>query len=176
MVRSALLLLCVLVAYWFTLSGYFDHTVLLVTGGISILLVIGLAARMKLLDSETVPYGKVKTLGYFVWLFKEIGKANMIVVKAVLNPDMKISPSMISVDMKQSTDLGRTVFANSITLTPGTISVELEDGQIKVHALLTEMTDLSGFEEMSERAGRAVNDPMLGKPAKKTKKPARKGK
>lgn len=175
MVKSALVLLLALVVYWFTLSGYFDHTVLYVCGAISIGLVLGLMVRMKLLDDETVPYLHGKTIGYFFWLFKEIVKANMTVVKAVLSPEMEISPSVFKVDMKQSTDIGRTVFANSITLTPGTISVEMCEGEIMVHALLDEMTDLDGFAEMSERSGRSVNDPMLNiKQIPKAKKRATK--
>ncbi len=162
MVRSALVLLIVLALYWLALSGYFDHPVLLVTGGISVLLVFGLALRMKLLDSETVPYIHGKSIVYYAWLFKEIIKANMAVVKAVLSPSMEISPALFEVDMPQSTDLGRTMFANSITLTPGTVSVELEDGKILVHALLAEMSNPEGFMEMSTRAGWAVSDPMQG--------------
>ncbi len=158
--KSAAILLLVLVLYWFTLSGYFDHTVLFVTGGLSVLAVVGLAARMNILDDETTPYFRFKSIGYFVWLFKEIVKANMAVVKAVLSPDMEISPSMFKVKMDHGTDLGRTTFANSITLTPGTISVEMEDGEILVHALLEEMTDLEGFKEMGVRSGKAVADPM----------------
>jgi multicomponent Na+:H+ antiporter subunit E len=152
-----------LIAYWLTLSGYFDHPILFVTGGISILLVIGLCARMNILDVETTPYIYGKSLGYFSWLFKEIVKANVAVVKAVMSPDMHISPKIVKVKMDHETDLGRTVFANSITLTPGTISVEMEEGKILVHALLEDMTDPAGFAEMGERAGWAVNDPMQGK-------------
>ena len=163
MVRSGIILLLVLVAYWLTLSGYFDHPVLFVTGSISVLLVVGLCSRMKILDSETAPYFHGKSIGYFVWLGKEIVKANVSVVKAVMSPDMKISPKIIKVKMDHETDLGRTIFANSITLTPGTISVELEEGKILVHALLEDMTDPKGFAEMGERAAWAVNDPLKGK-------------
>jgi len=160
MVRSAFVLLIVLVLYWFALSGYFDHTVLLVTGGISVVLTLGLALRMKLLDSETVPYIHGKSIVYYAWLFKEIIKANVAVVKAVLSPSMEVSPSVFKVDMPQTTDLGRTMFANSITLTPGTVSVDLEDGKILVHALLADMSNPEDFAEMSTRAGWAVSDPM----------------
>ena len=152
-----------LVAYWLTLSGYFDHPILFITGAISVLLVVGLCWRMRILDDETVPYVHFKAIPYFFWLFKEIVKANMAVVKAVLSPDMNISPTWVKVKMDHETDLGRTIFANSITLTPGTISVHLEEGEILVHALLEEMTDAAGFQEMSERAGWSVNDPMHGK-------------
>ena len=163
MVRSAVILLVILVLYWFTLSGYFDHTVLFVTGGISVLLVVGLSARMKLLDTEGVPYVHGKAFGYYVWLFVEIVKANMAVVKAVLSPDMEISPTMITVKTNHDTDMGRIMFANSITLTPGTISVEICEGEILVHALLKDMTDPAAFADMGERAGWAVSDSMSGK-------------
>jgi multicomponent Na+:H+ antiporter subunit E len=160
LVKSGLILIIVLVAYWLTLSGYFDHPVLFVTGGLSVLAVVFLAARMKILDTETVPYVHGKSLGYYTWLFKEIGKANVAVVKAVLSPDMEISPTLVKVKMDHATDLGRTVFANSITLTPGTISVEMSENSILVHALLEDMTDPRGFAEMGERAAWSVSDPM----------------
>jgi len=160
MIKSAFVLLIVLVAYWLMLSGYLHKPVLLIMGVLSILIVLGLSIRMKILDVETAPYINVKALGYFVWLFIEIIKANMAVVKAVLSPHMEISPKITKVPMKQSTDLGRVTFANSITLTPGTIAVEMSDDKILVHALLSEMTGAGGFAEMGERAGRAVNDPM----------------
>lgn len=162
MVRAGIILLIVLVAYWLTLSGYFDHPILFVTGGLSVLAVIWMCSRMNILDEETVPYLHGKVLGYIPWLFKEIVKANMAVVKAVLSPDMEISPTWVKVKMDHETDLGRTIFANSITLTPGTISVDVEDGEILVHALLEDMTDLDAFQEMGERAGFSITDPMHG--------------
>lgn len=160
--RAGIVLLVVLVVYWLTLSGYFDHPILFVTGGLSVLAVIGLCARMRILDEETVPYLHGKTLGYIPWLFKEIVKANMAVVKAVLSPHMEISPTLVKVNMDHETDLGRMIFANSITLTPGTISVQMEDGEILVHALLEDLTDPEGFRDMGERAGFSVTDPMHG--------------
>ncbi len=162
MIRSVIILLMVLAAYWLTLSGYFHKPILLIMGVISIFIVLALSWRMKILDSETVPYFHGKALGYYVWLFVEITKANMGVVKAVLSPEMEISPTITKVPMKQSTDLGRVTFANSITLTPGTIAMEMCEDTILVHALLAEMTEPSGFIEMSDRAGWAVSDPMLG--------------
>ncbi len=160
MLKSALVLLVIMIAYWLMLSGYLHNPVLLIMGSISILIVLGLSVRMKILDSETAPYFHIKALGYFVWLFVEIIKANMAVVKAVLSPNMEISPKTTKVPLKQSKDLGRVTFANSITLTPGTIAVEMCEDTILVHALLAEMTAKSGFAEMGERAGRAVSDPM----------------
>ena len=160
--KAGIVLLLVLVAYWLTLSGYFDHPILFITGGLSVLSVVWMCARMQILDEETVPYLHGKTLGYIPWLFKEIVKANMAVVKAVLSPDMEISPTWVKVKSEHESDLARTIFANSITLTPGTISVQMDEGEILVHALLEDMTDAQGFKDMGERAGFAVTDPMHG--------------
>ena len=162
MVQAGRILVTVLILYWLALSGYFNKPALLVTGAISVVLVTVMTARMKILDAETVPYTHGRSPGYFVWLFREIIRANVAVVKAVLSPEMEISPTLLNVKTRHSTDLGKTVFANSITLTPGTVSVEIDADKILVHALLQDMADPAGFLEMSERSGRAVGDPMTG--------------
>lgn len=160
MIRFALVLALVLAAYWMTLSGYFEP-LLMFFGAASIAFTIGLCWRMRILDDETAPYlQSPKTLSYFMWLFREIIDANLTVIKAVLSPEMKINPSMISVPAPQKTDIGKTMFANSITLTPGTVSVEMQDDSILVHALLTEMANPDDFKEMGERAGWSVGEAL----------------
>jgi len=159
MLRFGLVLAVVLALYWLSLSGYLKDPLILSFGVISVMLVIGLCARMKIMDEETVPYLFFpKTLSYFVWLGKEIVKANVQVVKAVLSPDMEISPTMVRVPSKPRTEIGKTMFGNSITLTPGTVTVEMSEEEILVHALLTEMSDVSGFDEMAERSAWSVGE------------------
>ncbi len=165
MKRSALVLLVLLAGYWLALSGYLDNPVLLSVGAISVVLVVAMVWRMGIIDTETVPYIHGKSLGYFAWMFVQITKSNIDVVKAVLSPDMEISPKLTKVPLPHSTDLGRVTFANSITLTPGTVSVEMQDDVILVHALLASMTDQKAFADMGERAAWAVSDPMSGKAA-----------
>ena len=162
MIRSALILLVLLGAYWLALSGYLDNPVLLTVGAISVVLVVAMVMRMEIMDTETAPYFHGKSLGYFAWMFVQITKSNVEVVKAILSPDMEISPTMTKVPMPHSTDIGRVAFANSITLTPGTVAIEMQDDTILVHALLTSMTDQKAFAEMGERAAWAVSDPMSG--------------
>ncbi len=157
--KYALILGVTLAAYWLTLSGYFHKPLILFFGVMSVLFTLGLSARMKILDKETVPYVYIpKTLSYFVWLFNEVVKANVAVAKAVLSPELKISPSMIKVPTHQDTDIGKTMFANSITLTPGTVSVDMEEDGVLVHALLAEMANPDDFTEMGERSGWAVGE------------------
>lgn len=165
--RFALLLAVLLVAFWLTLSGYFKP-LLLVFGAISIGVTLVLVARMRILDRETVPYSTLpQTLSYFTWLFAEIVRANIAVVRAVMRPDLVVTPTLVEVPMDRVTDLGRTMFANSITLTPGTVSVALDERRILVHALLADMTDPDGFAEMQGRAGWAVGEPITASEAER---------
>ena len=132
---------------------------LLTLGGISIFLTLWICKRMRILDSETAPYSTVlQGLAYFAWLFVEIVKANLTVVKAVLSPELGVSPTLTRIPTPQKTDIGRVMFANSITLTPGTVSVDVQDDHILVHALLSEMSDPYDFAEMSERSAWAIGE------------------
>ena len=159
MLRFALVLVLVLAATWWVLSGY-TKPLLLTLGGISLGLVTLMVARMKIVDQETVPYMTIpQTLIYFTWLFVEIVKANVAVVKAVLSPDMAISPKITRIPVPNGSDLARTMFANSITLTPGTVSINVEEDHILVHALLEEMSAPEDFAEMGRRSAWAVGDP-----------------
>ena len=161
MIRYSLVLTLALGVFWIGLSGYFKP-LLLTLGGISIALVILLCGRMKILDSETAPYLFVpKTLIYLSWLFKEIVKANVAVVKAVLNPDLEVTPTLVRIPVKHKTDIGRSMFANSSTLTPGTVSVEFDGDELVVHALLKEMASVDGFTEMAEQSGWSIGDNII---------------
>lgn len=88
---------------------------------------------------------------YLPYLAKEIVVSNIDVAKMILSKDMNLKRNMIEVSADQKTSLGKVVLANSITLTPGTVSVKLEDDRILVHALSFEGAeeDLSG--DMSRR-------------------------
>lgn len=165
MIRYSLILIICLIPYWLGLSGYLKP-MLLSLGAISIALVLYMCARMKILDKETVPYLFVpKTLAYFSWLGREIVKANIIVVKAVLRPDMEVTPTLVKVKAPQKTDIGRSMFGNSITLTPGTVTMDFEGDEILVHALLKEMAKPADFTEMGQRAAWSVGDSTDGKNA-----------
>lgn len=154
--RYAFILTLAMVAAWLTLSGYFIPMIL-TFGAISIAIVVWMCRRMGILDGETVPYlSLLPTTSYFVWLFVEIVKANMQVVKAVLSPDLEVSPTLVKIPLNTDIDIAETMFANSITLTPGTVSVDMEPDHILVHALLEEMSAPEDFAEMEKRSAWAV--------------------
>jgi len=163
LVRYSIILAIGMAAYWLTLSGYFKP-LLLSLGGVSILCVVFLINRMKIMDDETVPYLYIpKCLNYFFWLFREIAKANMDVVRAVLKPQIDVVPGLISLKADQTTDLGKAMFANSITLTPGTVSVSISNDEILVHSLLSDTVNVEDFAVMAERSAWAVGDKIIDK-------------
>jgi multicomponent Na+:H+ antiporter subunit E len=75
---------------------------------------------------------------YWPWLVWEIVKSAWQVSRIIVHPRLPISPTLQRIKSSQRTDVGRTVFANSITLTPGTIAVEVGSDEILVHALTRE--------------------------------------
>lgn len=154
--RYAFILTLAMIAAWLTLSGYFIPMIL-TFGVISIAIVLWMCARMGILDGETVPYLTTPlTLSYYAWLFVEIIKANMQVVKAVLSPDLEVSPTMVKIPLNSDVDIAETMFANSITLTPGTVSVDMQPDHILVHALLEDMSDPDDFKLMGKKSAWAV--------------------
>lgn len=84
-------------------------------------------------------------LQYFWVLVKEIVKANVCVLKIITAPDLQPEPALVYFDTKLRSRLAKVLLANSITLTPGTITVSVEDTHFCVHCLDTELAE--GMEE-----------------------------
>ncbi|MCW5725276.1 MAG: Na+/H+ antiporter subunit E [Maricaulaceae bacterium] len=146
----------VLAILWITLSGYLDKPLLLWLGAGSVAFAVFLTVRMRILDRETVPYARLpRLLFYYVWLGGQIFAANVAVLRAMLRPSIDITPRLTRVPAGQRTELGRTVFANSITLTPGTVTVEVEEDGFLVHGLNEDFIAPEGFRVMGEQAAAA---------------------
>tara|TARA_B100001109_G_scaffold214548_1_gene183288 strand:+ start:432 stop:791 length:360 start_codon:yes stop_codon:yes gene_type:complete len=77
----------------------------------------------------------VKMTAYIFWLFKEIIISNFKVCWLILNPQYKITPIIGETKSELSTDFTTTIYANSITLTPGTITIDINDNVLTVHSL-----------------------------------------
>jgi len=134
MIRS-LSVIATLFAFWLVLSGYFT-AFLLSLGVLSAVLITAFAHRMEVVDHEGHPIHLTRSaFTYWPWLMREIVKSAWDVSKAIVHPDLPISPTMMRVKASQKTPVGKVVYANSITLTPGTISVAVEGDEILVHAL-----------------------------------------
>ena len=102
-------------------------------------------------DRLEIKLNTIKTFGYFCWLLVEIAKSNWAVTKTILGLSPNIKQHFFKVPCTQETEVGKATFANSITLTPGTISVEHEGDEIWVHALTYSEDDLDALADMNAR-------------------------
>ncbi len=124
-----------LMGSWLLWSGH--YTVLITSFGVlSVIGVVALCLRLGILDEEAQPFFLFfRFLRYLPWLVWEVFKANWDVVRVILSPSLPIHQRLVRVKASQNTDLGQVLYANSITLTPGTVSLDVRDGAILVHAL-----------------------------------------
>ncbi len=133
--KDLLKLAIALAVLWLLLSGHYE-ALILVFGAASIALVVWLSARMHVVDEESYPFGLMPRLsGYWPWLLVEIVKSNVDVARRALGPASAVRPLVFDAHASQRSDLGLVIHANSITLTPGTVSLAVEPGRIRVHAL-----------------------------------------
>ncbi len=144
-----------LLAVWLLLSGLFKP-LLITLAVLSVLLTLWLSARMGVIDSEHHPvWAALRYVPYWPWLSVEIVKSSFDVARRVLSPSMPISPIVFEVDASQHTTVGRVVYANSITLTPGTVTLEVQGQRLRVHALARDTVDDLLGGEMDRRVTRA---------------------
>lgn len=121
--------------FWLALSGHYTPFLLLI-GFLSVLAVLYISSRMGLIDSEGHPIHLFPAaFTYVPWLIVEILKSAWSVTKAILSPSLAISPTMTVVRASQRTNAGLATYANSITLTPGTITVAVNGNEFTIHAL-----------------------------------------
>jgi multicomponent Na+:H+ antiporter subunit E len=142
-------------ALWLLMSGLFKPLII-GFGAASVVLVLVVVKRMDAVDGDRLDI-RLKPLAfalYLMWLMVEIAKANWAVTKLVLAPKMKLRQHLFAVRADQSSDLGQVIFANSITLTPGTISVETEAGEFLVHAVDYSADDNLALADMGHRVAK----------------------
>lgn len=142
----------ILLGLWLLLSGIYEPMII-GFGVFSVLVAIVFVARMDAADGDRVrlglrPWALIRYVG---WLMVEIAKANWTVTKIVLSPNMKIHQHLFVVPYSQKTDLAQVIYANSITLTPGTITVETESRDFLVHALAFSPNDITALANMDRR-------------------------
>ncbi len=136
---------------WLLLSGHYEPLIIGL-GVVSCVFVAFIAHRMDVADHEGHPIHLTwRALVYWPWLFWEIVKSNIEVARLILAPRLAISPTVIKVKASQLDELGHVIYANSITLTPGTVSIDVRDGTIEVHAITREMAEALQNGEMDRR-------------------------
>lgn len=133
--------------FWLLLSGYFQP-LLLAFGIASVIIVLFVLNRMDNVDQEKQEIGTgLRLMQYFPWLIWQVITSSLQVTKLIWGSTDKLSPSVAKINAKNIPPKRRALYANSITLTPGTLSVDLVDDEITVHAL-----QKSSIEELKQEA------------------------
>jgi multicomponent Na+:H+ antiporter subunit E len=144
---------------WLLWSGH-TEPLLIAFGLASCALTLWLTMRMyKRGDIHPTNSLGWRPLTYLPWLVWEIIKSNLDVSRIVLSPKMAISPRLIRVPSSQTSETGQAIFANSITLTPGTITLDLRQGEALVHALTAEAAEGLLAGEMNRRVAALERKP-----------------
>lgn len=141
--RHTVSMFILLSAIWLANSGHYTG-LLLTFGLLSVIFVLWLSHRMDVVDHESQPIELTPRLPrYYLWLFVKIIQGNIDVVKRIWSPASAISPCVRSFPLPQKSDMAKVIYANSITLTPGTIAINMTDDEVLVHSLTAE-----GLEEV----------------------------
>lgn len=143
-----------LFVFWLLLSGIYTPFLVLAGLGASIAVAL-LARRMEITDREGHPiHLALAALAYWPWLLKEIVKSGWQVSRIILDPRLPISPTLVRFKPSQKTTVALATHANSITLTPCTITVEADSEEFLVHALTREGAVSVAGSEMDRRVSR----------------------
>lgn len=143
--------IAILMTVWVLWSGQFQP-LLLTLGAFSCLLIAYLTRRMGYFENGVFALPlSMRLFGYWAWLGKEVLRSSIDVARVVLNPRLPISPRIVEVKASTTHPVDQAILGNSITLTPGTLALDVHRGRILVHCLTQVGADdlLSG--EMDRR-------------------------
>lgn len=149
----SLLLFVSLMAFYVVLSGQIASSFLMGAGVVACLAVTLLAKRLGIVDDEGVPYrwwwGTIK---YTPWLLWQIVLSSIYMFKLVWKPRIEVQPRMVVIKHNLQTAYGVSTYMNSITLTPGTVTVDIGKDEFLVHCITKAIADdLLSNPEMERR-------------------------
>ncbi|MEX0915281.1 MAG: Na+/H+ antiporter subunit E [Wenzhouxiangellaceae bacterium] len=134
--RYLISLAVVLSLLWLGISGVYKP-LLFMLGAASVAFVVWMSRRMDVVGVEHNPVLYSWRLPvYWLWLLWEITKSNIEVARAALAPRGRVHPTIVKVALNLGSAVGKVTYANSVTLTPGTVTLLLEDDYLEAHALL----------------------------------------
>tara|TARA_R110001599_G_scaffold325504_1_gene537705 strand:- start:76174 stop:76686 length:513 start_codon:yes stop_codon:yes gene_type:complete len=148
--QAVALLLLVLALSWVLWSGLYKP-LLLGLGAFSCVLTVILAQRMGFFRHQ----GMLKILphlpAYWWWLLREIIVSSIDVAKLILNPSLPISPVVVEIEAQTRSDVARAILGNAITLSPGTVTLDVHEGRLLVHCLTREAAQALQEGEANQR-------------------------
>jgi len=163
---EGLALFALVFAFWLALSGKYTPVFVGIGAACSALVVLLTPDRLFLVGRLRPDFGVPLTrlspprlLRYALWLLGSIVWANLDVARVVLHPRMPIHPRLLRFRARFESRVSEVVLAHSITLTPGTVTIDLHDGEYLVHALVPRSADALASAGMQRRVAAAFGEP-----------------
>lgn len=143
----------ILMVTWLILSGYFK-TLLLSLGLFSVILSLWLANRTGYFIHALSLRVMLRLPALWWWVFLEVVKSSIEVSKIILSPSLPIQPELVEFKTAEEADSGKVILANSITLSPGTVTIDMHKGSLLVHCLTKSSADSLRTREVEERTAK----------------------
>lgn len=152
------LMAVLLAAAWLLWSGFFTP-LLLALGAFSCGLVVYLSYRMHLFDTDIFALRlSLRLFRFWAWLAGEVIRSSLEVARLVLSPKLPISPTVVEFPTICSHPVDRVILGNSITLTPGTLTLNIDGNNVLVHSLTKQGAEDVLAGEMDRRVAALRSD------------------
>ncbi len=165
-IKRTAALSAILFTFWIILVQSFEPKNLII--GLFCAIGVALASQLLLaeqIESLDLEIGQIVRLGlYFPYLLLQIVKANVNVAEIVLDPRLPISPIVVKFKFPLTDDLPQVTLANSITLTPGTLTIDIQDDTFFVHCLAEHHAQSIFDWNLQERTMRIYTGPVEQEP------------
>ncbi len=157
--RDRAVLFVTLLLFWLMLNGTLAVDSLLIGILVSFIITLLFCSGLSFFtEFRATPQAFAAGIFYYIYFFKQLVKSNFKLAAIVLSPSLPINPGIVKVRTKLKSRMGRLMLANSITLTPGTLTMEMDGEWIYVHCVTVESTDIeqataqivAGFESYLE--------------------------
>ena len=155
--RRIATLLFLLITAWVLWSGIYTP-LLLGLGVLSCVLSLYLAHRIGFFDSEFTLNVIPRLPRFWAWLLPEIFKSSLDVARIILHRQLPISPTMVEFEAAPSDPVGQAILGNSITLTPGTVTLDIHNGHFRIHCLTRAGAEALLSGEFNARAAALTKD------------------
>lgn len=158
-IHDQIILFITLLIFWLMLNGTLATDSLIVGVIVSLSISILFASGLSFFtEFRPTPQAFIAGFYYYFYFFKELIKSNLKLAKIILSPTLPIKPGIVKVRTKLKSKMGRLMLANSISLTPGTLTVEMDGEWMYIHWVTVETTDIdtvtknivAGFEKYLE--------------------------
>ena len=148
----ALFLFLALCAFWVLLSGEIQSAYLMGVGVFCCAITTWFSVRLEIVGDEGQPTRGIRPfIAYLPWLFWQVVLANVDVIKRVWRPERSIEPRFFTLPVQVRHPVAKALYANSITLTPGTVAIKCDDSSFLVHALTDEAEQALRSGDMEQR-------------------------